>query len=75
MFIEVLYCEAENYNDYDQNAVIVTTEDGETVGHVPIELSDIFNAFLADYGTIEAEFIGNRYKRGGDKGLEIPVDY
>ena len=72
---EVLYCETENDNVYDQNAAIVTTEDGKTVGHVPIELSDIFTAFLADYGTIEAEFIGNRYNRGGGKGLEIPVDY
>ena len=72
---EVLYCETENDNEYDQHAVVVTTEDGKTVGHVPIKLSEIFNAFLADYGTIEAECIGNRCNRGGGKGLEIPVDY
>eukprot|EP00794_Sanderia_malayensis_P021200 gene21200-23282_t len=72
---EVLYCETENDNEYDQHAVVVTTEDGKTVRHVPIELSEIFNTFLADYGTIEAECIGSRFNRGGGKGLEIPVDY
>lgn len=50
-------------------------EDGKTVGLVPIELSKVFNAFLADYGAIEAERIGNRYNSGGRRGLEIPVDY
>jgi len=44
-------------------------------GHVPIELSKIFSRFLRDYGEIETECIGARYKKGGGKGLEIPVDY
>lgn len=45
------------------------------VGHVPKELSKIFNKFLKDYGEIEAECIGNRYNAGQGKGLELPVDF
>ena len=71
---EVLYCETENENEYDQHAVVVTTEDEKTVGHIPIELYEIFNDFPADYGTIETECIGNRYNIEGGKGLEISVD-
>lgn len=63
----------EVHNEYDAHAVLV--ESGDTVGHVRIELSKIFHRFLADYGEIEAECIGNRYNAGGDKGLEVPVDY
>ena len=55
--------------------MVVATEDGKTLGHVPIKLSKILNASLADYGTNKAECIENRYNRGGGKGLEIPVDY
>lgn len=39
------------------------------VGHVPKELSKIFNKFLKDYGEIEAECIGNRYNAGKEKVL------
>ena len=72
---EVLACEVETDNEHDRYAVVVKNEGGKTVGHVPIELSKVFNAFLADYSDIEAECIGNRYNRGGGKGLGIPVDY
>ena len=50
---EVLICEAENNSEYDQCAVVVTNEDGKTVGHVLIELSKVFHTFLADYGTLK----------------------
>ena len=46
-----------------------------TVGHVPIELSKLFNKFVSDGGEVEAECIGNRYNAGQGKVLEIPVDY
>ena len=29
--------------------MVVTTEDGKTVGHVPIELSEIFNEIPVDF--------------------------
>lgn len=72
---EVMECEHETDNEYDVHAVAVKKESGHTVGHVPIELSKIFHKFLADYGEIEAECIGDRYNAGGGKGLEVPVDY
>ena len=45
------------------------------VGYVPIEFSKIFSHFSRDYGEIEAECIGERYKKGEGKEFEIPVDY
>lgn len=72
---EVLACEMELDNEHDKYAVIVKNEDGQIVGHVPIELSKVFNKFLRDYGKIEDESICNRYNTGEGKVLEIPVDY
>lgn len=72
---EIMMCEIERDNDHDKYAVAVKNQDGEMVGHVPIELSKLFYKFLDDYGEIEAECIGNRYNAGKGKGLEIPVDY
>ena len=71
----VLTCESEPDNAFDKYAVAIKNEAGHMVGHVPKELSKIFNKFLKDYGEIEAECIGNRYNAGQGKGLELPVDF
>ena len=72
---DILECEIDSNNPHDQYAIVVRTFRDETVGHVPIELSEIFWKFLSNYGEIEAECIGHRYNAGGGKGLELPVDY
>lgn len=72
---EILSCEMEPDNQHSKYAVVVKNEDKKIVGHVPVELSKIFNKFLSDYGKIEAECIGNRFNKGRGNGLELPVDY
>ena len=69
---EVMMCESEENNGYDECAESVWKE---MIGHVPIEFSKIFCNFLKDYGEIEAECFGSRYNAGAGKGLELPVDY
>ena len=55
MFIgEVLTCEREPDNAFGKYAVVIKNEAGQMVGHVPKELSKIFNKFFKDYGEIEA---------------------
>ena len=56
-------------------AVAVRNKDEKIVGHVPVELSKIFQTFLSQHGQIEAECIGGRINAGQGKGLELPVDY
>lgn len=72
---EILFCELEPDNQHSKYAVVVKNEDDSIVGHVPAELSKIFNKFLSEYGKIEAECIGNRFSQGRGNGLELPVDY
>lgn len=72
---EILFCELEPDNQHSKYAVVVKNEDDSIVGHVPAELSKIFNKFLSEYGKIEAECIGNRFNKGRGNGLELPVDY
>ena len=72
---EILFCELEPGNQHSKYAVVVKNEDDSIVGHVPAELSKIFNKFLSEYGKIEAECIGNRFNKGRGNGLELPVDY
>ena len=43
---EIMFCEIEDSNEYDENAVAIKTKDGEIVGHVPEELSSLFHNFL-----------------------------
>ena len=38
-------------------------------------MSSILSRLLDDYGELEAECIGSRFKAGEGKGLEFPVDY
>eukprot|EP00794_Sanderia_malayensis_P016354 gene16354-17999_t len=72
---DTLDCEQDLDNEYDIYAIVIKTEVGETVGHVPLEVSKHFLKFLQNYGEIEAERIGCRFNLGGGKGLEIAVDY
>ena len=72
---EIMMSEIEKDKNHDKYAVVVKNKTGQIVGHVPTELPKLFNKFLGDYGEVEAECIGNRYKAGHGKGLEIPVDY
>ncbi len=72
---EIMFCEMEGDNEYDDNAVAIKTKDSEIVGHVPEELSSLFHKFLEDYGEIEAECIGCRINKGAGKGVELPMDY
>jgi len=62
-------------NSHDKYAVAVKNQDGNLIGHVPKELSRLFNKLLKDYGELEAECIGNRFNAGKGNGVEIPVDY
>jgi hypothetical protein len=72
---DIMLCEIEENNDHDKCAVAVKNQAMHTVGHVPIELSKLFNKFVGDGDEVEAECIGKRYNAGQGKGLEIPVDY
>lgn len=72
---EILACEMELNNSHDKYAVAVKNQDGNLIGHVPKELSRLFNKLLKDYGELEAECIGNRFNAGKGNGVEIPVDY
>lgn len=72
---DLMMCEIEEDNSHDKYAVEVKNESGQTVGHIPIEISKITNKFIPDCGEVEVECIGHRYNLGQGKGLEIPVDY
>ena len=43
---KILFCELEPDNWYRRYAVVVKNEDNRIVGHVPAELSKIFNKFF-----------------------------
>ena len=64
---DLMMCEIEEDNPRN--------ESGQTVGHIPIEISKIMNKFIRDCREVEVECIGHRYNVGQGKGLEIPVDY
>lgn len=70
---DVMMCEVEDDNPHDKYAVAVKNESGQTVGHIPIEISKIMNKFIRDCG--EVECIGHKYNVGQGKGLEILVDH
>ena len=52
---DILHSEVDSNNPHDQFAIAVKTFSDETVGHVPIELSQIFWEFLSSHEGIEAE--------------------
>ena len=68
---EVLMCERELDNVHDKYAVAVNNKEGKVVGHVPIELSQVFARFIRDFGEVGAECVDVRYNKGGGKGLDI----
>ena len=70
-----MMCESEENNVYDECAVSVWKENGQMIGHVPIEFSKIFCNLLKNYGEIEAECFGCRYNAGAGKSLELSVTY
>ena len=72
---DILFCEKEEDNIHDEYAIVVKTGDGSVVGHVPLELSELFHGFLEENGEIWAEVIGCKINKGMGKGLEVPVDY
>ena len=72
---EILNCREQKYNPHDEFAVEVTSQDGETIGYFPIEISRFVHLFLVSDGEVDAEVIRSRFNVGEGKGLEIPVDY
>ena len=71
---QLLICQQEPENEYDQFAVVVKTKQEETVGHLPIEILKRVQKFLNEGGEVEAEVIGSRFNDGLGKGLEVPLD-
>eukprot|EP00795_Rhopilema_esculentum_P016244 gene16244-7623_t len=61
---EVMMCEPEEDNGYDECAVLVWKENGKMVGHVPIEFSKIFCNFLKDYGEMYCKQVKCRRWKG-----------
>ena len=67
--------ELQDFNEHDRYAVAVEVE-GDTVGHVPLEVSKICHYFIKDGGSITGQVIGKRqYCKVFMKGLEIPCKY
>ena len=71
---EKLFCQEEPDNEYDEFAVVVQTYHEETVGHLPIQSSELVHTFICDGGEAEAEVIGCRFNAGNGMGLEVPID-
>ena len=72
---ENLCLKPESDNEHDSFAVAVLLE-GKVVGHVPMNLSKLFNKFLKIPScTIRCKVTGKRVNRGAGYGLEIPVHY
>ena len=72
---DIMMCEIPHDNPHDKYAVAVNNESGQTVDHIPIEISKIMNKFIRDCGEVKVECTGHRYNVGQGKGLKIPVDY
>lgn len=72
---ENICLKSENDNEHDKFAVAVLFEE-RVVGHVPKNLSKLFNQFLKIPNcTIGCKVTGKRVNRGAGYGLEIPVQY
>ena len=68
----MLTCVQEANNGHDRNAVRLF-QHGETVGHIPREISKPCSYSLLAGGSIYGIVIGKREK--GGNGLEVPVEY
>ena len=72
---ETLLLRREPDNLKDMSAVAVVN-DGEVVGHIPYNMSNIVSQFLRrDYNKAFAEVTGDKVNRGARYGLEIPCIY
>ena len=69
-----LYCEIEPANEHDVFAVAIRTEEDDTIGHIPQEVSSKVCNFLVDGGEAIAKVIGCRYNSDGAMDLEVPSD-
>ena len=67
-----LFCEYEEGNIYDKNAVKVIINSVK-VGHVPRKYSKFFRQFLKRGGSIYGYVVDKWINRG--EGLEVPVEY
>lgn len=69
----ILRCELNNPKDDSAVSVI---KDGQIVGHVPYNLSNIVTQFLRrTFNTGFAEVTGQYVNRGAGYGLEVPCVY
>ena len=72
---ETLLLRREPENPNDKSAVAVVN-DGEVVGHIPYNMSNIVSQFLRrDYNKAFTEVTGDKVNRGAGYGLEIPCIY
>ena len=72
---ETLLAKMEPSNIKDRKAVAVI-KDGETVGHVPLNLaSKLFQFLRRDINKAFVEVTGAKVNRGAGYGLEIPCIY
>ena len=72
---ENVFLQPENENQHDKFAVAVVYDE-RVVGHVPKNLSKVFNQFMKISNcTIECKVTGKRVNRGAGYGLEITVQY
>ena len=72
---ETLLAKMEPSNIKDRKAVAVI-KDGETVGHVPLNLaSKLFQFLRRDINEAFVEVTGAKVNRGAGYGLEIPCIY
>ena len=69
---DIFETEVEDFDDHDRYAVAVQV-DGDTVGHLPKEVSKICYFFIRNGGCITGKVIGSRKLSSVFmKGLEIP---
>ena len=72
---ETLLLRREPENPNDKSAVAVVN-DGEVVGHIPYNMSNIVSQFLRrDYNKAFTEVTGDKVNRSTGYGLEIPCIY
>ena len=72
---EKLVLRREPENVKDRSAVCVQ-KDGETVGHIPFNISNVVSHFLRrEFNKGFAEVTGLKVNRGAGYGLEIPCIY
>ena len=71
---EELHCYHEKYNLYDEFAIKTVHKNGETVGHLPREISRVTNFFLDRGVSMHIKLPSSHYRRSPlvQGGMEIP---